>query len=110
MAIAKSEVMANLLRTGDYNVRVTIGRTDNTSDLAFLELIRDSLGGGLIDSDDIYDFTVYVVNKNGTTTSLKFNGSGKTIINQISYYIPNSPGMRFDVSYGNKKRTWIIIR
>ena len=110
MAIAKSEVMAKLLRTGDYNVRVTIGKEDYTSDSVYLELTRDSLGGGIITSNDTYNVIMYVVNLDGKETSLRLEVIGRQLMLQIACFIKRSLGIRFDISDGKTVRSWIIAR
>ena len=110
MAIAKSEVMSKLLRTGDYNIRVTIGKTDYTPDLAYLELVRDSLGGGIINSGDIYSCIIYVVHLDGKETSLRLEMAGKQIMAQTACFIKRSLGVRFDISDDKTVRSWMIAR
>jgi len=111
MAIANSEVLNILLNPNDYNVRVTVSKSENISDSLYMELIRDSLGGGIIHSDNMYTLVVYIVNDDGSVTDLHFNSCGKELISQVSFFLTSSVGVRFDIADDKKNvRSWIIIR
>jgi len=110
MAIANYEAVNKLLREGDYNVRVTIGHHDNQTDSAFLELIRDSLGGGIINSRNEFRFVVNAVRFEAVFSGGIFDVKGNEFIANLKENIHDYVAVRIDIIKQRRIKTWIIVR
>jgi len=113
MAIANYEALSELLNEGDYNVRITVGHAENQQYTAFLELIRDSLGGGILNSDEFMSFEIIGVRKSGTILGGIIAARG----NELMTSFEETPefeeliAIRLDKSTKTgKNKTWIIVR
>lgn len=106
-----------LLRVGDYNVRVTViskpkGRyiQKSLADGAWKEAFRDSLGGGIINDSK----TEYLVICETPDKKIEFNSKGAEIIDFCWRYLQDVDIARLDLTKlpGNTKKphSWIIMR
>lgn len=113
MAIANYEALNELLRDGDYNVRITVGHAGNQLYSAFLELIRDSLGRGILDSNEFMTFNIIGVYESGGIAGGTIECKGNELIISITSnsWLEDMVAIRFDkVTSTAKKKTWIIVR
>ena len=111
MAIANYEALNELLKEGDYNVRVTVGNRGNQTDGAFKELFRDSLGGGIIESKEIMSFVVTGVTDLGTTVNNRVRIEGNKLIDIMDKCsLFDFTALRLDMVTKTSKKTWIIVR
>ena len=107
MAIANYKALSELLNEGDYNVRLTAGRTDNKTTGAFRELIRDSLGHGILDSDEEFVFKITGINKLGFVPCGALKVKGKELIERISAdsWLDDIVAIRIDRATKTAKRS-----
>ena len=103
-----------LFKEGDYNVRTTICNTSKQSTPeaacnAWCEVIRDCLGGGIVNSSK--RFTVMLTLANGTTHSLFSAGTG--IVSLVKFHCHAPISIRLDIKeLGSKpdtSRSWVIL-
>lgn len=105
---------SSLLSIGDFNVRVTVVDKSNlTSEGAWKEVFRDSIGGGIInDSTNQY----YLEILNGSGKCVQTTDVGNEILNNNFDYIKDEDMVRISLvklpteNKYSKLKTWIIIR
>ena len=112
---AENLVKGGLFKEGDFNVRVTIYDTARLSTThperlksAWIEVICDSIGGGIVNSTDVCDLCIENANGNivckGTTR-------GKSIAEIIALNFKKPESLRITIKHRNSSqcRTWIIV-
>ncbi len=113
--LTRNCAITRLLNEGDFNVRVTVFDAAKVSgDIkyqigAWYEIIRDSIGGGVVNSNDYFKIVL-----EGENISHPFRGimQGKNIIEIVKTYCPTPAGIRISIApSSNKKneRVWIFI-
>lgn len=101
----------SLFKKGDFNVRVTLFDKNPKNyyskefKMAWIETIRDSLGGGIVNSNNQESFTVTKVSK---TSSYLFRGTGSEFINILKNAVDEPKSIRIDIA-GEPVRSWIIL-
>ena len=101
-----------LFQSGDFNVRVTVFDRNPKHYVpavyksAWIETIRDALGGGILDSKKVRGFTIY---HDKMRTFYLFNGTGKELISKINAMFQKPKSLRISIIDGDREKTWVII-
>lgn len=101
----------DLFKPNDINVRTSIFSRNPKHYLkdaymtAWIEFIKDCLGGGIIHSDTPLSFTVQ---KAGLKSSIIFNGTGQEFIKKLRAGCQKPVSVRIDI-LGKSTRSWIIL-
>lgn len=101
----------NLFQHGDFNVRVTIFDKNPKHYVpeaykgAWIETIRDMLGGYIVNSDKEDAFTL---TKEGQRYHYLYQGSGKSLITMLRSKFQKPCSLRIEL-LGEPTRAWIII-
>ena len=101
--------ITNLLREGDFNVRVTVFDHSTHTKGAWIEIIRDSIGGGIVNSTE--RIKAEIIDENGRCIVCGIL-AGNNIANIIDAYCKDPIGLRITLtklSDRSKVRTWIIV-
>lgn len=114
MAIANYPTIARLFKEKDYNVRVTVINAYGS----FKEALRDSIGGGIIHSEDHYRGTIEYLNVGHEGLhKVYFCEKGTELVEKILFNCYKTVGVRVNITsqskgpVGEKKdvnRTWIV--
>lgn len=104
----------SLLREGDFNVRVTIFDrnpkfyTPEAYKAAWIETIRDSMGGMLVNSKETFKFHIQIANAKGFQ---EITGPASDLISLLrTEAYPKPMSLRIDVVKSkNKMHSWIFI-
>lgn len=107
------EMLSNLFKKGDFNVRVTIvdSKVREMSNDAWIEVFRDAIGGGIVNNGNVY-FDISCKTENSSTI---FKCKGKKIIEACSDLLEGANSARIDLSPfpmpkdQNNHHTWIIV-
>ena len=113
--LTRNCAITKLLREGDFNVRVTVFDHTKCSDDpnyqkgAWVEMIRDSVGGGIVNSNNKYKLIIEYVNR-----PHPFRGilKGNLIAEMIRVSCPTPEPIRISIapaSDTSKLRTWIFV-
>jgi len=100
-----------LFQRSDFNVRVTIFDKNpkhyppEAHKVAWIETIRDSLGGAIVNSTKEDAFTL---TKEGQHYAYLYQGSGKGLIEKIKSKYQKPCSLRIEL-LGDTNRAWIII-
>ncbi len=101
----------SLFKTGDFNVRVTLFDknskyyTPKAYKAAWFETIRDSLGGGNIQSN--VEKTFYIVCEDSKNYHL-FKGTTRELIQKMDYMFLKPVSIRISL-LDEKEKSWIIL-
>lgn len=109
----------NLFKEGDFNIRATVVAkrktryvTEEAVQNTWREVIRDTLGGGIVnDGLNKYEFTITTENEKFEVVEL-----GYFFLDKVFPKIQESNAVRFDIRKKSslatscKLRTWIIFR
>lgn len=112
-----SQIISELLGTGDFNVRLTVVKKFETRfvqksavDGAWKETFRDSIGGGIIHDSK----TTYKVSCRTENNMVDFAVTGDKVINECWKYLANVDVARIDLTKfpteNNKTHSWIVAR
>ena len=103
--------VTDLFEKGDFNVRVTLFDREPKFYLpeaykaAWIETIRDSLGGGIFPSNEVRDFSV---KKAEQKASYLYSGTANQFIQELKSSRQKPTSIRITI-LGKPDRTWIIL-
>ena len=92
-----------LLKNGDFNVRTTV--LSPISFDAWCEVIRDSLGGGILSATNHCHLVLTLPSGNAHYTFT----TGKNIIPFVKFHCSEPTSIRIDISYGPHCRSWVFF-
>ena len=101
----------DLFQSGDFNIRVTLFDRNpkhfvtDAYKAAWIETIRDSLGGGIANSNEVKSFLFRLT---GQKSSYFFDGNFSQFIQMIKHCCQKPTSMRITL-LGDAPRTWIIL-
>lgn len=102
--------VTNLFKEGDYNVRTTVFKQRINSDpsssyKAWIEIIRDSIGRGMICSAKLFNVIITL----GNGTAYKLSCGGQDIIGFVKMFCNQPTSIRIDIKGTSNSRTWIVL-
>ncbi len=101
----------DLLERGDFNVRVTLFDKNpkhyvpEAYKAAWIETIRDCLGGGIVHSNEPKTFAI---KKPGQKTAYLYGGTFTQFIQKLESYFQKPTSIRITI-LGEHDRSWIIL-
>lgn len=103
--------VTDLFESGDFNVRVTL--FDNNPKYyvpeaykgAWIETIRDSLGGGIVNSKEVRAFSI---KRTGKKDSYLYEGTFTQFLEKLRSSFQKPTSIRITI-FGEPDRSWIIL-
>ena len=111
MLTRNCETKSKLIYPGDFNVRLTVCTsksrylTEGAYYPAWIETIRDSLGGSILNSSEIKTFSVRRIDKD---SSYLFHLQGKMLVERLKGFFQKPVSFRLE-TLEERPRAWVFL-